>query len=140
AHASGTRILDNFVYHTLGNGIVLAPHAVGARVSHNFLDGNVSGILIGGSRTEASSGNVVADNILSYSGKWNVHTAWLGPVGRGNVVTGNCLWKGFAGNLVGTGLAVRRNLVASPRYVDRARRFSLRPGRPCFPKRPRPSA
>lgn len=137
ADAVGTRILDNFVYHTLGNGIVLAPHAVGSRVAHNFLDGNVSGVLIGGSRQQVSTGNVVADNILSYSGRWNVHTSWLGRVGRGNVVTRNCLWKGFAGNVVGSGLAVHDNVVASPRYVDRSRGFSIRPGGPCFSKRPR---
>jgi hypothetical protein len=66
-----------------------------------------------------------------------VHTSWLGRIGRGNVVTRNCLWKGFAGNIAGNGLIVRENLVAPPGYVNRARGFSIRPGGPCYAKRPR---
>ena len=131
ANATGTTIVDSVVFHTIGDAIVLAPHARGARVTHSIVDSNTSGVYIGGD----SSGNVVADNVISFNGTWNVHGGGGGA--RGNVVTRNCLWKGFAGNVSGAGLVVRGNVVASPRYVARGRSFSIRPGGPCFSKRPR---
>lgn len=124
-----TTIRHNFVYHTVGDGIVLAPRAVRVVVHHNLIDGNVGGIYIGGS----STGNRIRDNIVSYSGRYNVH----GNGGRGNLVTGNCLWRGFQGNVRGDGFRAVRNLVTSPRYVNRPQTYRLERG-PCFRKRPYP--
>jgi hypothetical protein len=139
AHAHSTVIRDSFVYHVPGDGIVLAPDSQGTRVSRTLVDGNVSAIFIGGGKKRASSGNVVTQSILSFSGKWNVHSLWNGRVGTRNVVTGNCLWKGFRRNLSGKGFAAYGNLVAAPRYVDRPASLAVRHG-PCFGKRPRPVA
>ena len=127
--ATGTSIVDTIVFHTIGDAIALAPSAHGTRIWHSIVDSNTSGIYIGGD----SSGNVVADNVIAYSGKWNVHGG--GGPARGNVVTRNCLWRGFTANLAGGGFSAYGNLVASPRYVRRGTSFRMAPG-PCAAKRP----
>jgi Right handed beta helix region len=136
-NARATRILDNYVYHVPGDGIALAPNADGTLVSHNVVDGNASAILLGGDRRRTSSGNRIVDNILSFSGKWNVHSFWLGRRGRGNVVARNCLWRGFRRNLAGDGYRTYRNLIVAPRYKNRPASLTVRRGA-CFWKRPRP--
>jgi hypothetical protein len=127
AKARGTQIVNSIVYHTFGDAIVLAPNAHGTRISHTLLDGNSSGIYING----RSSGNVIADNIISFSGRYGVH----GDGGSGNVVTRNCIWRGFTANVAGHGFRAYGNLAVSPRYVRRAPVFEMRPG-PCTAKRP----
>jgi hypothetical protein len=136
ASALRARITHNLVYHTLGDGIALAPNAQRTRVQRNLVDGNVSGIYIGGDRRTASSYNVVTRNIVSNSGRWNVHAAWSGVVGVGNIVTSNCLWHGFGGNFAGEGFARAGNIFASPRIKDRPRDFTLLGG-PCVSMHPR---
>jgi hypothetical protein len=127
ANARGTRIVDSVVYHTRGDAIVLAPNARGTRISQTIIDGNSSGIYIAGK----SSGNVIANNIISFSGRYGVH----GNGGRGNVVTGNCIWGWYAGKVAGRGFRAYANPTVSPRYVRRAPVFEMRPG-PCTSKRP----
>jgi hypothetical protein len=131
ANAEATTIRHNFVYHTVGDGIVLAPNAHRMVVQNNIIDGNVGGVFLGG----ASSGNRVVDNVISYSGRHNVHASSL--TGGDNLVAGNCVWRGFRGSIVGRGFRAIGNLRASPRYVDRSRTYRMRPG-PCFSKRPYP--
>jgi parallel beta-helix repeat protein len=127
--ATGTAIVDTIVFHTIGDAIALAPSSYRTRVWHSIVDSNTSGIYIGGS----SSGNVIADNIIAFNGKWNVHGG--GGPARGNVVTRNCLWRGFVANVAGGGFAAYGNLVASPRYVRHGSTFRMRSG-PCAGKRP----
>jgi hypothetical protein len=131
-----TKITHNVVYHTLGDGIALSPNAQHSRVQRNLVDGNVSGIYIGGNRRTASSYNVVTRNIVSNSGRWNVHSAWAGVVGHGNIVASNCIWNGFGGNFAGGGFAKVGNVFASPRIRDRPRDFTLLGG-PCASMHPR---
>jgi hypothetical protein len=133
-----TTIVNNFVYHTAGDGIALAPNAQNSKVARNLIDGNVSGVYIGGDGRYASSSNLIVDNIVSHSGRYNVHSSFPagGPVGRANLITRNCLWKGYRGNLVGRGYVGVKNLVRNPRYLSRPRTLALRPGTPCFSKRP----
>jgi hypothetical protein len=127
ANARRTRIVDTIVYHALGDAIVLAPNSRGTHISHTLLDGNSSGIYINGK----SSGNVISNNIISYSGRYGVH----GDGGSRNVVTGNCIWRGFKANVAGRGFRAYGNATVSPRYVRRAPVFEMRPG-PCTSKRP----
>jgi parallel beta helix pectate lyase-like protein len=127
ASARGTRIVDSIVYHAFGDAIVLAPNARGTRISQTLLDGNSSGIYLAG----RSSGNVIANNIISFSGRYGVH----GDGGRGNIVTGNCIWRGYTANVAGRGFRAYGNLAVSPRYVRRAPIFEMRPG-PCTSRRP----
>jgi hypothetical protein len=133
--ASGSTVSNNVVYHTLGDGISLGPNAQRTRVHRNIVDGNTNGIFIGGSGSTASSNNVVTQNIVSNSGGWNVHAQWGSAVGRGNVVTSNCLWHGFGGNYGGTGYSHGGNVVASPRYRKRPTDFTLTGG-PCVAMHP----
>jgi hypothetical protein len=137
ANARGTRILDNYVYHVPGDGISLAPNADRTLVAHNIVDGNISAVFLGGGRIRTSSGNRVVGNILSFSGRWNVHAFWLGRRGRGNTVSRNCLWHGFRRNLAGDGYRAYGNLVTAPRYRNRPASLTVRHG-PCYAKRPRP--
>jgi Right handed beta helix region len=127
--ASRTAISDSIVYHTIGDAIVLAPNARGTRITHTIVDSNTSGIYIGG----VSSGNVVSDNVIAYSGKWNVHGG--GGSAHDNVVTRNCLWRGFGANVAGGGFAAYGNLVTSPRYVHHSTTFRMLRG-PCAAKSP----
>ena len=131
AHARGAAIADSVLYHVSGDAIALAPEARGTVVTHDIIDGNTSGVLLGGS----SSGNRIVRNIISFSGRSHVHSAGLH--GGGNVVAGNCLWAAFGRSLAGGGYAAHGNLDASPRYVHRIYSYSVRPGA-CFAKRPRP--
>jgi Right handed beta helix region len=137
AHAHNTQIRDSFVSHIAGDGIVLAPDSQRTRITRTIVDGNVAAVFIGGGKKTASSGNVISNSILSYSGKWHVHSLWNRRVGSGNVVTGNCLWQAFRKQLAGKGFSAYGNLVASPRYVNRPASLSVRPGR-CYAKRPTP--
>jgi hypothetical protein len=130
------KITHNVVYHTLGDGVALWPNAQHTRVQRNLVDGNVSGVYIGGNARTASSYNVVTRNIISNSGRWNVHSAWASVVGRGNVVASNCIWNGFGGNFAGGGFAKVGNIFASPRIKDRPRDFTLLGG-PCASMHPR---
>jgi parallel beta-helix repeat protein len=130
ANADHTTIRHNFVYHTSGDAIVLAPAAMRSVVRNNLIDGNVSGVYLGGSSAE----NRVTSNIISYSGRFSVHGT---PSGGGNFVARNCLWRGFQGNIRGTGYLTTGNLIVSPRYVDRPQTYRVRRG-PCFGKRPYP--
>jgi hypothetical protein len=128
AGARDTRIVDSIVYHTRGDAIVLGPYAHGTRISHTLLDGNSSGIYI----AARSSANRIFNNIISNSGRYGVH----GDGGSGNVVTGNCIWRGFTANVAGRGFRAYGNPAYSPRYLSGAPAFELRPG-PCASKRPR---
>ena len=131
ANATATTIRHNFVYHAVGDGIVLAPNAQRVVVHNNVVDGNVGGVLLGGS----SSGNRIVDNVISYSGRHNVHA--FGLSGGDNLVARNCLWRGYRGNVAGSGFRRAGNLVASPRYVNRPQSYRMLRG-PCFRKRPYP--
>ena len=131
-----TQIRHNVVYHTLGDGIALAPNAQRSRVTRNIVDGNTSGIYIGGGPRTASSYNVVTRNVISNSGRWNVHAAWSGRTGKGNVVASNCLWNGFGGNSSGGGFRLVGNIKASPRFRNRPHDFGMRTG-PCLSMHPR---
>jgi len=134
--ALGTHVTDNLVVHTPGVGILLGPNAQRTRVVHNLVDGNATGVLIRGNRRTASSHNIVLANIVSNSGGHNVAAAWSGPVGRGNIISANCLWHGFAGNVRAPGVRLAGNVVASPRYVRRPADYTVR-APACIAKRPR---
>jgi hypothetical protein len=128
----GGRVANNFVYGIAGEAVALA----GARrlaVHHNVVDGNTTGIVL---RSGARSNRIVS-NIISRAGANLVRSTLSRATGRTNLVAANCLWRGYRGNLAGAGrgFVTRRNLVASPRFVNRPRGFQLRAG-PCFGKRP----
>jgi hypothetical protein len=143
ANATATTIRNNFVVRAPGDGIALAPNAQGSHVHHNVLDENRGGVYFGGSPGGASADNRVVENIISYSGAYNVHASYLpgAPLGQNNVVSGNCLWRGRLANVAGAGVGFQAegNLVASPRYRNHRAGYAIRPG-PCYLNRPIPRA
>jgi Right handed beta helix region len=143
ANATATTIRNNFIVRAPGDGIALAPNAHGSHVHHNLIDENRGGVYFGGSPGGASGDNRVVDNIISYSGAFNVHASYLpgGPVGENNVVSANCLWRARVANVggAGAGFEAKGNLVASPRFRNHRAGYVLRPG-PCYLNRPIPRA
>jgi Right handed beta helix region len=129
------RIVNNVVFHTLGDGIALSPNAQRTRVSRNLLDGNVSGIYLGGDDRTASSYNVITRNIISNSGRWSIHSGWGKRQPGGNVVASNCVWNGFAGTFAGGGFSRAGNIFARPRYRNRPADYTLTGG-PCASMHP----
>jgi hypothetical protein len=127
--ATGTLISRSILHHTIGDAIALAPASRRTHVTRSIVDSNTSGIYIGG----VSSDNLVTNNVIAYSGRWNVHGG--GGSSRGNVVTRNCLWRGYGANVAGRGFSAYGNLVVSPRYVHHTTTFRMEPG-PCAAKSP----
>jgi parallel beta-helix repeat protein len=138
----GAVITDNLIYDNADRGIQLYPNAKDSVITNNVIDGNGEGVAFGGEsaggeyhNNYASSGNLVARNIISNSRlRHNLEAWWGGPVGVGNVARDNCLWNGAQGNidaLAGGFLAIG-NVVGKPGFVDPdAGDFRLEPGSPC---------
>ena len=145
----GTVIAGNLIYDNADRGIQFYPNAQGSVVTNNVINGNGEGVSFGSESAGgeyrsayASSGNVVARNIISNSReRHNVEAWWGGPVGVANVAKDNCLWNGAQGNVddsAGGFLAIA-NLVAKPGFVERGpRRLPPAPGQPV--RRPGPGA
>jgi len=131
SHATDTVIRNNLIYGNADRGVQLYPDAQGTRVIGNVIDGNGEGVHFGGDSDEASSGNVVAGNLITNSNRrYNVESHWQGPVGSGNVVRDNCVWTDrpgfYSGSPPGSGIEApldgvraRDNVVEEPAYVDR---------------------
>jgi hypothetical protein len=136
----GARIVHNYIYDNADRGIQLYPDARHTRILHNVIDGNGSGIIFSGVNQFASSDNYVARNIISYSRvRYNVESWWPDLVGTANLVARNCVWRGNLGNFDRNGgYRLRDNVIANPRYRDRARNdFRLRSGSACRRMGPR---
>ncbi len=135
--SSGVLISHNLIYDNADRGINLYPLAVGTRILSNVIDLNGDGVLFAGDGRHASYGNVLVGNVITYSRISNVASSWAGPVGSGNLVTGNCIW-GAGHYLVDAGsggFRSYRNTYARPQYVSpdpvRTGNFRLRRGSPC---------
>lgn len=138
----GTVIAGNLIYDNADRGIQFYPNAQGSIVTNNVINGNGEGVAFGSESAGgeyrndyASSGNLVARNIISNSReRHNLEAWWGGPVGVANIAKNNCLWNGALGNVddsAGGFLAIA-NVIANPGFVNAARGdFSLRRGSPC---------
>ena len=140
-HASGTRIVANWIYDNADRGVQLYPDADGSRVASNVIDGNGEGVMLAGNRTAASDGNVVENNVITNSLiRDNVEANWESEsfVGRDNLVRDNCIHGGVRDDGDGgiadlrAGFVVDGNLIEDPLYVNRAAKdFRLSAGSPC---------
>jgi nitrous oxidase accessory protein NosD len=128
-------IIGNSIYKNGSRGIKVGPDSQGALIRGNVIDGNRVGLSFSGDGSSASSGNVVTRNVISNStGYWNVQSYWAGRVGRGNIVTRNCVhaanhdpdYNEAGGISDGPGFTAGGNLIADPGYLNqKAKRFRL---------------
>jgi glycosyltransferase involved in cell wall biosynthesis len=135
------RILRNTIYDNAERGIKIGPDSQRALIRGNVIDGNPIGLNFSGDDSSASSGNVVTRNVISNAtGYWNVQSYWPGPVGRGNVVSRNCVhganhdshYNEMGGISGDPGFTAVGNLIAAPAYVNRnAKDFRLRKDSMC---------
>lgn len=147
-NGTGTVIRNNVIYENADSAINLYPDAQRVRIANNTIDGNGVGISFAGDGTTASSNNIVENNIIANSAiRWNIED-WWGPegdgplVGVGNVVRSNCLlgtnqdsFYNARGGIAEGGYTATDNLIADPRYLDRAgKNFRLAERSPCTGK------
>jgi nitrous oxidase accessory protein NosD len=93
--ADRTVIRNNLIYDNADRGIQLYPDAQKTRVIDNWIDDNGQGVIFGGDETTASSGNLVARNVITDSRvRHNIESSWGGPVGTGNIARDNCVGGG----------------------------------------------
>ncbi len=140
-HASGTRIVANWIYDNADRGVQLFPGADGSRVASNVIDGNGEGVMVAGDDATTSDGNTIEGNLITNSLiRDNVEAHWTSEslVGRDNIVRDNCLHGGARDDGDGgiadmrIGFVADRNLIEDPLYVNRAAKdFRLSPASPC---------
>lgn len=128
------RIVDNWIYDNADRGIQLYPDAQHTEIRNNIIARNGEGVIFSGDNTYASSDNELVGNIIVDSRiRYNVEYYWSGPVGTGNVVSGNCVSGGHEGDirLPQIGYAVGANAVVAPRFLSPVGMPRLSPGSPC---------
>ncbi|HWF73615.1 MAG TPA: right-handed parallel beta-helix repeat-containing protein [Solirubrobacteraceae bacterium] len=120
-----------------GWAVQLYPNAQGTQVTHNTINNRGQGIVIGGNSSYASSGNVVAYNVISTTIRgYAIRSWWSGTVGASNLAERNCVYSPHSPGIQHpmVGLSAVGNVIAKPRYANPARHdFGLRPGSPCRP-------
>jgi hypothetical protein len=132
------RIEDNLFVNATALTLHLYPNTQRTLVAHNVIDGGPDtvrgGVMFGGDSRFASRDNVVERNIITYTATANVYSYWDGPVGSGNILRRNCLWGAGDEEIDSAdgGFTATGNLIADPRFVDRAAGdYRLRGGSPC---------
>jgi parallel beta-helix repeat protein len=140
ATATNTRIRGNWIYDNADFGVHLYPDAQKTTVTGNVIDGNGEGLTFSGEYGVASNDNLVEGNVITNSRvRYNVES-WFSPgnpIGRNNVVRGNCVRGGVRdhgnGGIAGEwGFRVVQTVRAKPAFASRARDdFRLESGDPC---------
>ncbi len=127
----------NLIYGNADRGIQLYPDAQHTSIVHNVIYGNGEGILFSGSSGTASSGALVAHNVISDSTVRSNVESWYpngNPKGTHNTVTDNCIGASSDTplNQRGGGFDASSNLLAEPSFVNApAHDFRLSASSPC---------
>jgi hypothetical protein len=125
------RISDNNIFGSPGDAVALAPNAQRSFVSRNLFVDNGSGVYFGGSPSFVSRDNRVTRNVIVLSRRYAVHGSYSkgDPVGTGNLVFENCLWR--VALVSGVGFREARSRIADPDVVWTGLRYRLPPRSPC---------
>jgi len=127
-------IVDNIVYGNAGgDGVALSPNAQVSRVRRNLIVGNLGGVYFGGDAKTASRDNLVEQNVIAQSSRFDVHSAYglNSPVGTGNIVRKNCIWSPKALTAAGAGFKMGGHQMVNPRVVDVQGSYRLAASSPC---------
>ncbi len=138
-NSTDARIVDNVFYDNADRGIQLYPDAERTYVARNIIDGNGTGIRIGGGNEEfgckASNNNTIENNLITNNLGWGVDSWWgcSSLIGQDNVVRDSCFYGNGKGRTIGDGYTVQNALAADPLYVNRAAKdFRLQSDSPCL--------
>jgi hypothetical protein len=132
------RIAWNLIFANADRGIQLYPDAQTTSIVHNVIYGNGEGILFSGGSGTASSGALVAHNVISDSDVRSNVESWYpagNPRGSHNMVTKNCIGASYAIplNRRGGGFDVLGNLMIEPLFANASTHdFRLLPASPCL--------
>ena len=136
ADTHDSHITENVFWGTTGWAVHLYPDAQRTLVMRNVIDDNGRGIVVGGDDSTASSDNLITQNVISNAlDEYLVQSYWAGPVGTGNRVEHNCLYRGALGTIIAPrlGFEATGNVVAAPRYEDAAAHdYRMFPGSRCL--------
>jgi parallel beta-helix repeat protein len=132
----GAQITNNVIWGTSGFAIHLYENARDNVIRHNVMDDNRYGVVFGDNSGFRSSGNIVANNVISdTTDSYGAQSYWNGAAGRGNILARNCIYNAVKGAIgrPTIGFQAIGNVVARPRFVDAARhRYRLRAGSRCL--------
>jgi hypothetical protein len=124
--SDGLIVRQNWIYDNTDRGVQLYPDAQDSQVYENVITENGEGVIV----SDASSGNVIRDNVITNSKiRWNIEASNL--YGSGNVVKENCVWAGPSGdsyyqqnggiqpaNERGPNLTTVENTVTAPQFAS----------------------
>lgn len=129
--AVNARIADNNIFGNPGDAVALAPNAQRSFVARNLIVDNGSGVYFGGSSAVASRDNRVMRNVIVFSRRYAVHGSYAkgNPVGTGNTVFENCLWR--VALVSGVGFREARSRIADPNVVWTGLRYRMPLRSPC---------
>ncbi len=129
-------VTNNVIWGTAAFALHLYPNAQGNQITHNVIDANGYGAIFGGNSDSTSNDNNVSYNVITDSGAgFNVQSTWVGAVGSGNVLQGNCMSNQRRRDIQRptTGFTAVGNIFARPRFANPAGHdFSLRAGSRCL--------
>ena len=134
-------ILDNVIYgNPDGDAIAFSPNAQVSVARRNLIVDNLGGIYFGGDGKVASRDNLVAQNVITRSSRFDVHSAYgqNAPVGAGNAVEKNCIWSPGSVPAAGPGFTISSNQMVDPRVVKGQGSYRLAASSPCRANRPLP--
>jgi hypothetical protein len=125
------RIADNVIFANPGDAVALAPNAQRAVVSRNLIVDNASGVYFGGSGMLVSRDNRVTRNVIVLSRRYAVHGSYRegNPIGSGNIVFENCLWR--VALVSGIGFTEARSRIANPQVDWTGSTYRMKPRSPC---------
>lgn len=128
-NALRTRISDNVFRNAPGYGVHLYPNAQRTRVVRNVMVGNGGGVIFAGEGSLASSGNLVAHNMIAGSrSDYAISQSWGPRVGQRNVARDNCIsGRGISDHT--PGFSTRGNVVTASVLASSGPQ--LRPSTPC---------